>query len=64
MDLNRSCWRSYSTSGRREEEEEVLTASLLDSPLKALIFLFKWIGGDSASADGVQETPAVPHYFA
>ncbi|KAL8291772.1 hypothetical protein RQP46_002030 [Phenoliferia psychrophenolica] len=33
-------------------------------PVHALIFLFKWIGGDAAKADGTLETPTGPHYFA
>jgi ubiquitin carboxyl-terminal hydrolase L5 len=36
-----------------------------DSPVHALVFLFKWVGqSDTVKPDGVLETPEVPHYFA
>lgn len=48
------------------EVEELWGLDMLPelSPVHALVFLFKWVGGGAEKPDGTPETPKVPHYFA
>lgn len=60
--------KELGVKGLEVEELYGLDAELLEQlePVKALIFLFKWVGtGDDSTRDGVEETSASDnHYFA
>jgi ubiquitin carboxyl-terminal hydrolase L5 len=57
--------RELGVKGLEVEELYGLDPDLLAAlhPVKALVFLFKWIGGDIASMDGKLVTPEDPAFF-
>lgn len=57
--------KELGTKGIEVEELYGLDPDLLSAlhPVKALVFLFKWIGGDLAAMDGKLEMPEDPAFF-